>query len=95
MHIAASNPIALNKENLPTDIVEKEQKLIEEELKNSGKPNDIIKKISFGKLNKFKEESSLLTQDWVIDPKKVFQVLEDMKDSKIKINSFYRIKIGD
>ena len=44
MHIAASNPIALNKENLPTDIVEKEQKLIEEELENSGKPNDIIKK---------------------------------------------------
>ena len=72
MHIAASNPIALNKENLPTDIVEKEQKLIEEELKNSGKPNDIIKKISFGKLNKFKEESSLLTQDWVIDPKKKY-----------------------
>ncbi len=96
MHIAASNPVALNKENLPTEIVKKEQELIEEELKNSGKPDDIIKKISVGKLNKFKEDSSLLTQDWVIDPKKkVFQILEDLKDSKVKINSFYRIKIGD
>ena len=96
MHIAASNPVALNKENLPAEILKKEQELIDEELKNSGKPDDIIKKISIGKLNKFKEDSSLLTQDWVIDPKKkVFQILEDLKNSKVKINSFYRIKIGD
>ena len=96
MHIAASNPVVLKKENLPDEILKKEQELIEEELKNSGKPDDIIKKITFGKLNKFKEDNSLLTQDWVIDPKKkVFQILEDLKDSKVKINSFYRIKIGD
>ena len=52
------------------EIVEKEQELIAEELKNSGKPDDIAKKISSGKINKFKEENSLMTQDWVMEPKK-------------------------
>ncbi len=70
MHIAASNPIALNSENINNEIIQKEQELIEEELKNSGKPEEIAKKISAGKMNKFKEENSLMSQDWVMEPKK-------------------------
>ena len=62
MHIAASNPIALNSDDINEDIIKKEKELITEELKNSGKPDEIIKKISIGKLNKFKEENSLLTK---------------------------------
>ena len=73
MHIAASNPLALNIDKLNPDIIAKEQELITEELKNSGKPDDIAKKISLGKLNKFKQENSLLTQDWVMEPKKRFK----------------------
>ena len=52
------------------DIIDKEQELVAEELKNSGKPEEIAKKISLGKMNKFKEENSFLTQDWVMEPKK-------------------------
>ena len=70
MHIAASNPLALDSNSIDEDILEKEISLINEELKNIGKPKDIIKKISLGKINKFKEENSLLTQQWVMEPKK-------------------------
>ena len=70
MHIAASNPLALNSDEIEKDILAKEQELIAEELKNSGKPEEIAKKISLGKLNKFKEENALLTQNWVMEPKK-------------------------
>ena len=56
MHIAASNPLALNSDEINHDILSKEKELIAEELKNSGKPEEIAKKISLGKLNKFKEE---------------------------------------
>ena len=69
MHIAASNPIALNSDEIKEDIIQKEQELISEELKNSGKSEEIAKKISLGKINKFKEENSLMTQDWVMDTK--------------------------
>ena len=74
MHIAASNPIAINGDLIPTEIINKEQELIEEELKNSGKPEEIAKKISLGKMNKFKQENSLMTQDWVMEPKKKFLI---------------------
>ena len=96
MHIAASNPIALNSEGIQRDLLEKEQKLIAEELKNSGKPDEIAKKISLGKLNKFKEENSLMTQDWVMEPKKkVKDVLSEINIPSLKIKEFIRIKIGE
>ena len=70
MHIAASNPLALEANDINKEILDKEVSLISEELKNTGKPDDIIKKISIGKINKFKEENALLTQSWVMEPKK-------------------------
>ena len=75
MHIAASNPLALDSSLIDKDILDKEQELVNEELKNSGKPEDIAKKISLGKMNKFKEENALLTQAWVMEPKKKLKIL--------------------
>ena len=96
MHIAASNPLALNSDGIDEKIVEKEKELITEELKSSGKPDEIVKKISLGKLNKFKEENSLLNQAWVMDPKKkVNDIIKDLNISELKIIDFYRIKIGE
>ena len=74
MHIAASNPLALESSLIDKSIIEKEQQLVTEELKNSGKPEEIAKKISLGKMSKFKEENSLLTQAWVMEPKKKFKI---------------------
>ncbi len=96
MHIAASNPIALNADLIDQEIIDKEVNLIEEELKSSGKPEDIAKKISIGKINKFKDENSLMTQHWVMDPKmKVKDVLKNLDISNLKINNFIRLKIGE
>tara|TARA_B100001121_G_scaffold245120_1_gene219930 strand:+ start:554 stop:1405 length:852 start_codon:yes stop_codon:yes gene_type:complete len=96
MHIAASNPLALESSAIDQSIIDKEQELVTEELKNSGKPDDIAKKISLGKMNKFKEENALLTQAWVMEPKKkVKDVLEELSIADLKIREFYRIKIGE
>ena len=96
MHIAASNPIALEQNLIEQSIVDKEQELVTEELKNSGKPEDIAKKISLGKMNKFKEDNALLTQAWVMEPKKKVQdIVKDLNISDLKIKDFYRLKIGE
>ena len=96
MHIAASNPISLIPDKIKKEILKKEQNLVTEELKNSGKTEDIAKKISFGKMNKFKEENSLMTQDWVMEPKKkVKDIIEELEIKGLEIIDFYRIKIGD
>ncbi len=96
MHIAASNPLALESSSIDQSIIDKEQELVTEELKNSGKPDDIAKKISLGKMNKFKEENALLTQAWVMEPKKKVQdVLKELSVADLKIKEFYRIKIGE
>ena len=96
MHIAASNPLALETSLIDKSVLDKEQELITEELKNSGKPEDIAKKISLGKMNKFKEENALLTQAWVMEPKKkVKDVIKELAISDLKIKEFSRIKIGE
>jgi len=96
MHIAASNPIALSADQIDQEIINKETNLIEEELKNSGKPEDIVKKISLGKINKFKDDNSLLSQDWVMEPKmKVKDVIKSIGISNLNINNFIRLKIGE
>jgi elongation factor Ts len=96
MHIAASNPLALSSDLIDKDILQKEQDLVTEELKSSGKPDEIVQKISLGKMNKFKEDNALLTQAWVMEPKKKVQdVVKDLNISDLKINDFYRIKIGE
>jgi elongation factor Ts len=96
MHIAASNPFALSSDLIDKDVLQKEQDLVKEELKNSGKPDEIIQKISLGKMNKFKDDNALLTQAWVMEPKKKVQdVVKDLNIPDLKINDFYRIKIGE
>ena len=96
MHIAASNPLALESNLIDQAIIDKEQELVTEELKNSGKPEEIANKISLGKMNKFKEENALLTQAWVMEPKKkVKDILKELSIADLKIKEFYRIKIGE
>jgi len=96
MHIAASNPLALESNLIDQSIIDKEQELVKEELKNSGKSEDIAKKISLGKMNKFKEENALLSQAWVMEPKKkVHDIIKELSIADLKIKEFYRIKIGE
>ena len=97
MQIAASSPLAIDKENLDHGILEKEKEIILEELKNSGKDTKIIDKIAMGKLNKFIEETTLLNQEWIMEPKKrVKDIIKGVagKD-KIEIKKFIRFKVGE
>ena len=96
MHIAASSPLALDKDTIDQSIIDKEQELVTEELKNSGKPDEIAKKISLGKMSKFKEENALLSQAWVMEPKKKVQdIIKELSIPNLKIKEFVRFKIGE
>jgi elongation factor Ts len=96
MHIAASSPLALDQDSIDQSIIDKEQELVTEELKNSGKPEEIAKKISLGKMNKFKEENALLSQAWVMEPKKKVQdIIRELSIPDLKIKEFVRFKIGE
>ena len=96
MHIAASNPMAIESNAITKDILDKEIALISEELKNTGKPENIIKKICEGKINKFKQDNALLSQPWVMEPKKkVHDIIKELNITDLKIKDFYRLKIGE
>tara|TARA_Y100000590_G_scaffold62035_1_gene66290 strand:+ start:722 stop:1573 length:852 start_codon:yes stop_codon:yes gene_type:complete len=96
MHIAASNPISIEPSGIDKNTLDKEIALISAELKNTGKSEDIVKKISLGKINKFKEENSLMSQPWVMEPKsKVRDIVKKLNFSDLKIKDFYRLKIGE
>ncbi len=97
MHIAASNPLAIDKDGIDKKIVEKEMEIIKAEIINSGKPTEMAEKISHGKISKFLNENSLLNQIWIMDPKKkVSEILkESSDDKKINILNFIKFKVGE
>ncbi len=88
--------MSIDKKDIDENIIAKEMEIIKEELKSLGKPKEIAEKIGLGKINKFKEDNSLLTQDWVMDPKlKVKDVLTKVDTKNLNIKDFIRIKIGE
>jgi elongation factor Ts len=97
MHIAASNPLAIDQDGIDKAIVEKELEIIKAEIKNSGKPSEMIEKISKGKISKFLNDNSLLNQIWIMDPKKkVCDILkENSKNKTIKVLDFIKYKVGE
>ena len=97
MHIAASNPLAIDKDSIDKKIVEKELEIIKAEIINSGKPDAMVEKISKGKLSKFLNDNSLLNQIWIMDPKKkVSDVLkENSLDKPLQVLDFIRYKVGE
>ena len=97
MHIAASNPLAVDKDGIDKSVVDKELEIIKAEIENSGKPSDMVEKISKGKILKFLNDNSLLNQLWIMDPKKkVSDILKENSSKKqIKILEFVRYKVGE
>jgi len=97
MHIAASNPLAIDKDGIDKLIVDKELEIIKAEITNSGKTAEIAEKISKGKILKFLNDNSLLNQIWIMDPKKkVSDILkENSSKSEIKVLEFVKYKVGE
>ena len=93
MHIAATAPLAMSEKDIDIDIVNREKKVISEQLVSEGKPADIAEKILSGKLKKFYQDNTLLNQKFVMDPDtSIKQVLESNKQILI---SFVRFKVGE
>ena len=98
MHVAASNPLAINKEDIDKKIVDKELEIITAEITNSGKPKEMADKISKGKISKFLNDNSLLNQIWIMDPKKkVSDVLKEhaINNNEIKVLDFAKFRVGE
>ena len=97
MHIAASNPLAIDKNGIKKELIDKELEIIKAEILNSGKPEEMVDKISKGKITKFLNDNSLLNQIWIMDPKKkVSDVLkENSTENPLKVVEFIRYKVGE
>jgi elongation factor Ts len=97
MHIAASNPLAIEKDGIKKEIINKELEIIKAEITNSGKPSDMAEKISKGKIAKFINDNTLLNQIWIMNPKKkVSDILKENKiEKEVKILNFIRYKVGE
>lgn len=90
MQIAAMNPVALDKDSVPQDVIQKEIEIGMELARQEGKPEDMLEKIAQGKLNKFFKESTLLSQAFIKDNKKsVEQMLNDVSNG-LTVTSFKR-----
>ncbi len=91
MHVAATNPRVISPEEVSQDLVDKEKEIWTEQLKNEGKPEEIIGKIMIGKEQKFRGENALLKQPFVKDPDKKIEQL--LKESDALVEEFVRFAL--
>jgi elongation factor Ts len=95
MHIAATNPISITVEDIPKEILERERSILEEEARSSGKPEDIVEKMTEGRLNKFYQESVLLEQTFVVDGESKIKDILKTLDKPVIISGFIRMELGE
>jgi len=93
MHVAAVNPLVVNAEDVPADVLSKESEIYSAQAAESGKPADIVEKMVSGRLRKFVEEVSLLEQAFVKDPD--IKVGKLVKDAGAEVLSFVRFEVGE
>jgi elongation factor Ts len=95
MQIAAMNPIAIDKENVPEEVVEKEREIGRDQALREGKPENIVDKIAEGKLNKFYKESTLLNQDFTKDNKKTVRQYLQASAKDLTVTAFLRYSLSN
>lgn len=94
MQIAAMAPVALDKESVPTEVIEKEIEIGKEVARQEGKPEEMLEKIAMGKLNKFYKESTLLNQDFYKDTKKTVQQMLSETQKGLTVTDFKRFALS-
>ena len=95
MHVAAANPQYLNREAVPSDVLERERAVYEAQAKESGKPVAVIGKIVEGKLEKFYADNCLVDQVYVKDPDGKLRIRDVMKKAGAAVNRFVRYQLGE
>jgi elongation factor Ts len=95
MQVAAMNPVAVDREDVPAEVVEKEREIGREQARREGRPENILDKIAEGKLNKFYKESTLLNQDYTKDSKKTIRQYLKEIDNDLTVTGFLRYSLND
>jgi len=89
------NPIAVDKEQIPKDIIDKEIEIGKEQAKQEGKPEQILEKIAMGKLNKFFKENTLLNQEFIKENKKSIRQYLQEYNKDLNVSGFKRFSLKD
>jgi len=94
MQIAAMAPVAVDKDDVPSDIIEREIEIGKEQARQEGKPEDMVEKIALGKLNKFYKENTLLNQEFVRDNKLSVREYLNKLSKDLTVTTFKRFMLG-
>ena len=95
MQITAMNPVSVNRDSCPKEVIEKELEIYRVQIREEGKPENMVEQIAQGKLNKFFKESTLEDQTFVQDGKiSVAQYLKSV-DPEVKVTGFFRFSLND
>ncbi|MDR1725532.1 MAG: translation elongation factor Ts [Bacteroidales bacterium] len=95
MQVAAMAPVALNRHTVPQDLIEKELEIYRVQIREEGKPEEMVEKIAQGKLNKFFKDSTLLNQDFIRENKKCVEEYLKEHDKDLTVTAFKRLKLGE
>ena len=94
MQVAAMNPVAVDQEDVPKEVIEKELEIGREQARNEGKPDNLVDRIAEGKLKKFFKEGTLLSQDFTKDNSKTIRQYLQGVDKDLTVTGFYRYSIS-
>jgi len=95
MQIAAMNPISIDEKNVPQSVIDRELDVAREQVRNEGKPEEMVEKIAQGKLNKFFKENTLVHQEFIRDNKKTIVQYMNETDKELTCEIFYRLQLGE
>jgi elongation factor Ts len=91
-HAVATKPLAIRREDIPKDVIDRERDIARKQAEQTGKPANLLDKIAEGKLNTFFAENALLEQVWVKDPKKK---IRDLMGPKATVTNLIRFHVGE
>lgn len=94
MQVAAMNPVAVDKGDVPQEVIDKEIEIGKDIARQEGKKEELLEKIAMGKLNKFFKENTLLNQDFVRDSKMTVTQFLKQTDADLKVTGFKRLMLG-
>jgi len=94
MQVAAMNPVAIDKDDVAKDIIEREMEIGKDQARAEGKPEEMVEKIAMGKLNKFYKESTLLNQEFINDNKLSIRDYITRANKDLTVTKFYRLQLG-